>query len=245
MTTFTIDVEIRIGKENASVFNTWIPPVHTNDIELDRYGSLWGENEVLFLGAHYDIYSSSSFTSLGNRIGATTHSVPTSYTISNAKSPGGSVSGNFGEVLTILALESKITPRPLRVCHLSSVLSGAGAIKCPDLILESSPLSSDYLAFRTTNPTAPTFLPDIIPGECKNNAYLKALRQLAQYWIEISSASPIFGFGLISSINYRTNQVIKFNLLVPEDKPALISLLGSKPVDELKQRDFRGILYGF
>lgn len=247
LATFNINVDIIIGKSSGPVLNSWLPVLSTNDIEIDRYGSIWGESEVLNLGAHFDIYSSNSFGTMGNTIGTTTtYAPPPNITISTLKSPGSSISGNFGEVLTILALENKVAPNPLRVCHLTSTIRGIGAIKCPDLLLESTPFVDDYLTFRSRNLGAPLSLPEIIPGECKNNDYLKALRQLAQYWAEITVASPAYGFGLISSIDYRSNPPsIKFNLLIPEDINRLENLLTTTPVEELRQRDFRGCLYGF
>ncbi|PEE56866.1 hypothetical protein CN277_11045 [Bacillus cereus] len=85
------------------------------------------------------------------------------------KKPASSVSENFGEVLTILSLESKVAPKPLYVSHLTSIKSGRRAIQCPDLIVEPTPLLSDYSIFQVSNPALPP-LPDFIPGECKNGA---------------------------------------------------------------------------
>jgi hypothetical protein len=243
--THSIDVEIRVGRENAQPKNTWTTPLLTNDLEIDRYGSVWGESEFLYLGSHFNLYSSGTFTTLGGRVPApASHIVPTSIMSTPTKKPASSVSGNFGEVLTILSLESKVAPKSLYVSHLTSIKAGRRAIQCPDLIVESTPLLSDYSIFQASNPALPA-LPDFIPGECKNGAYLKALRQLSRYWEEIGSRSPLFGFGLISSINYQFPPSIKFNILVPENTANLAFLLYTNSIKKLVQDDFKGCLYGF
>lgn len=243
-TNHSINVEVRVGRENTSLVDNWTELI--NDLQIDRYGSVWGESEVLFLGSHFNLYSSGIFNKLGGSVHtSTTHVIPLSMMVNHVKKPASSVSGNFGEVLTILSLESKIAPRPLIVSHLTSVVAGRGSIKCPDLIVESAPLLPSYFMFRKANPTAPP-LPNLIPGECKNNAYLKALKQLAQYWKEIGCGSQLFGFGLISSINYNSSPLIKFNILVPKNRAKLALLLYSKKsIDKLVQNDFKGCLYGF
>lgn len=243
-TNHSLKVEVRVGRENTSFVDNWTEII--NDLQIDRYGSVWGESEVLFLGSHFNLYSSGIFNKLGGSVHTSTkHVIPSSIMVNHVKKPASSVSGNFGEVLTILSLESRIAPRPLIVSHLTSVVAGRGSIKCPDLIVESTPILPGYFEFRKGNPEAP-LLPNLIPGECKNNAFLKALKQLVQYWKEIGCRSQLFGFGLISSINYNSPPLIKLNILVPKSRTELALLLYSqKAIDELVQNDFEGCLYGF
>jgi hypothetical protein len=239
-----------------------VPQLSTDDIEVDMLGSMWGETQILQLGAHLDIYTNyrgRGTWSLANRVG-----IPPPRTLANSivpamsKRPGSSVSGNFGEVLTILALQSKVKGRDLRICHLCPAQGGPN-IKCPDLLLESTPLKEDYDIFKAgldpdiCNRCAgkhaiPVPLPDLplfMPGECKNSDFPGALRQLASYWKGVGASSPVYGFGLISSIKYQRPPRLKLNLLVPVYGARLTSLLAGKPNANLTGDDFQGILYGF
>lgn len=201
------------------------------------------------LGDHFDVYSQYGINQwpLVGRVGAvSTGVVPPSMKPANSKLPGASISGNFGEVLTVMALEAKVAPRNLQICHLCPV-QGHTKIKCPDLLLETSPFKRNYKIFKNKTTPSPPDMPQLIPGECKNNDFLKALRQLARYWVEVGPSSPVFGFGLISSINYRTPCNLKFNLLVPMNKAGLYTLLtsSSDKTDTLRQWELTGLLYGF
>ncbi|WP_349408729.1 hypothetical protein [Pseudalkalibacillus sp. SCS-8] len=243
MVSHKIKVDVIVGKSTAKIINSWTPEINTNDLQINRYGSLWGESEVLYLGSHFNLYSSGGFGAFKKTGGSTTKFIPSKMKVLSHKKPATSVSGNFGEVLTILALETKVAPNPLLVSHLTAVKSGT--IKCPDLIVESTPLLSDYSLFTAKCHTAPA-LPEFIPGECKNNAFVKAIRQLSKYWYEVGSRSPVFGFGLISRIEYKNPPNIKFNLLVPLNKVNLAHLLVKEEnIDNLTQADFRGCLFGF
>jgi len=217
----------------------------TSDIDIDTYGSIWGEKQILQLGMHFNIYNQYNTWYLNNQLSLIPNSsiLPSSVIMANSKLPGASVSGNFGEVLTIMALEKKVSPNYLRICHLCP--RPGVQIKCPDLLLETAPFFQEYNDYIRNSRQALPPLPPLIPGECKNSDFLGALRQLSVYWNQIGPRSALFGYGLISTINYRQNATLKFHILVPLDKPKLESTLVSKPVNELIQKDFRGGLYGF
>lgn len=258
MTIYNITVDVYVGGTRAAKVNSWNPSLSTSDVDINKYGSVWGERQVLRLGTHFNIYKNypQPAWSLSSSISSASSSViPTSLRQATDKLPAGSVSGNFGEVLTIMALEWKIAPRALRICHLCPS-SNCPNIKCPDLLVESYPLKQDYKIFKNPPSTSlprppnlpipPRNLPTYIPGECKNSDFLGGLRQLAKYWMEIGSKSPIFGFGFISRIDYRSCS-LKINLMVPLNSNGLGTMLAQPGLDEndLIQSDFKGLLYGF
>jgi len=255
------------------VMQRWSPDLFIDDIQVDKAGSLWGERQILQLGAHLDIYthyrrgSPRGIWRLGNGLTSTstntlrvTSMLAPTMQAARGKLPGSSVSGNFGEVVTILALESrKKQRRALQICHLCPS-PGNTTMKCPDLLLESDPLNGDYAIYMQSGSqggmcikcgrasrrpvTAPT-LPLFMPGECKNTNFIGALRQLATYWQQVKSGSPVFGFGLISTIQYQAPPELKLHLIVPENVARLNTLLAGGAVNNLIQTSFRGILYGF
>jgi hypothetical protein len=55
MTQHNIIVEIYMGVSKSPI-NIWDPVLSTTDTEIDKYGSIWGEREVLQLGAHFNTY---------------------------------------------------------------------------------------------------------------------------------------------------------------------------------------------
>lgn len=241
MTVHRINIELYIGI-NKSVFQTW-PVVETTDTEIDKYGAIWGEREVLQLGAHFNVYRRyPRGRRLRNRI-LVGSGIPASFEPLPNKLPGSSVSGNFGEVITILALEAQLLGRSLLVSHLCPA-RGHKELRCPDLIFEAAPLTQVYNSFRasfqqtqlwdTENITFPD-LPLYLPGECKNQNVRGAVGQMAQYWKEAGSQNPAFGFGLISSINYRDQPVLKMFLLIPRDKAQLYAVLQGKNEQEVKR----------
>jgi hypothetical protein len=250
-----------MGKKRRP-FNTWLPQLSTDDIEVDMLGSVWGERQVLHLGAHLDLYTNyrgRGTWPLSNPMGSPpSNSLAPSMEPAMSKLPGSSVSGNFGEVLTILALQSRINGRPLRICHLCPKRNSPN-IKCPDLLLESTPLVDDYNIFRGNfdprmcgrcgsrhaNPVPLPDLPLFMPGECKNSDTKGALRQLASYWKDVGDGSPVYGFGLISTIRYQRPPWLKLRLVVPVHRSRLTAVLASKANGSLEPADFRGCLYGF
>ncbi|MCK9857603.1 hypothetical protein [Paenibacillus sp. ATY16] len=249
---FKIIVEIYIGKTRPDFSKTpvfrprplsrWI--IHTNDFEVNVYGSIWGENLVLNLGNHMSVYRQPR-SSLWWQLNQTMSPINPHFQPQSVKVSASSITGNFGEVLTILALESRINlPRFMNICHLTSRYGG----KSPDLFLESNPLLNTYQRkFQIKNTLVRPNLPDFMPGECKNNDFLKALKQIAVYWFN-NQTSPDYGFGLVSSINFRqSNEIyLSFNLLIPRDIPKLRSQLTSETIaNAVKQEHFRETHYGF
>ncbi|MBV9786749.1 MAG: hypothetical protein JOZ51_01135 [Chloroflexi bacterium] len=247
-----IQIDIFIGKKCK--IRSWSPPLSTTDVEISKYGSLWGERQVLDLGPHYNLYSQYGAQTWDLQSQATLTALaalpeelePTPY-----KLPGGSVSGNFGEVLTILALETRILPRPLTVCHLCPK-PGFKRLKCPDLMLETAPLQPEYAVFQQSFQSSfwpedqlPQ-LPDFIPGECKNADFNGALQQLATYWRLVKEQSLVFGFGLISQIDYKKSR-LELHILVPRDRAALASVIMQSDFDPktLKPAHIAGSMYGF
>lgn len=274
MAKHTFKVTVFVGQEKV---RRWSPDLQVDDIQVDKAGSLWGEKQILHLGAHLDVYTHyrrgttrgrwrSGGTVSASTAGTlrTTSTLPPSYDPALGKLPGSSVSGNFGEVITILALEAKKRRRrALQICHLCP-RQGLTNLKCPDLLLESAPLQPDYELFKLkrlhglcsicglascASPVSPVLLPPLplfMPGECKNTNFLGALRQLVTYWQEAKQGSPVYGYGLISTIRYQRPPELKLHLMVPENAAALDTLLsGITSVDDLHQANFRGILYGF
>lgn len=219
--------------------------INTNDFELNMYGSLWGESLVLDLGNHLSIYRQRK--SLWWSLNQTISPINPTYESQTGKIAGSSVTGNFGEVFTILALEA-ILPYPtfLGICHITSK-SGK---RSPDIFVETTPLINVYdRKFRTKKRNIPTrpVLPSTIPGECKNSNFLEALRQLAVYWY-YSPHSLDYGYGLISTIDYKeSNEImVNLNLIIPKDIPLLRSnLISEKYAKGLKQEDLEDIMYGF
>jgi hypothetical protein len=261
MGTHTIEVKVHMGNKRRPI-RTWDPLLSTDDLEVDMLGSIWGERQILHLGAHLDLYTNymgRGTWGIGNRIGTLPPNIlAPSMEPAMSKLPGSSVSGNFGEVLTILALQSRIKGRDLRICHLCPVRGGPN-IKCPDLLLESAPLADDYDIFRGrfdprmcsrcgrrhVNPVPLPNLPLFMPGECKNSNSVGALRQLASYWKEVGDSSPVYGFGLISTVRYQRPPALKLRLLVPVHRAGLTAVLASKVNADLGPADFRGCVYGF
>lgn len=248
-----IKVDVIIGKKQK--IGSWNPAISTTDVEISKYGSIWGERQVLDLGSHYNLYSQYGTQAWKLQSQASPTAVaglPPQLQVTPNKLPGGSVSGNFGEVLTILALETRVLPRPLTICHLCPE-PGFTKLKCPDLLLETAPLQQDYLTFQQYYQNSlfsfvqqPPNLPDFVPGECKNSDFNGALQQLAAYWRLVGPSSAVFGFGVISQINYKKGQ-LELHILVPCDCTALASLLMQPTYDvkTLKLNDVTGRLYGF
>jgi hypothetical protein len=217
----------------------------TNDLEINMYGSLWGESLVLQLGNHLSVYRQSG--SLWWALNQTISPINPSYEPQTGKVAGSSVTGNFGEVFTILALESLLPfPRFLGICHITSSYGK----RSPDIFLETAPILDFYnQKFKNKKKTMP-LRPDLkplIPGECKNSDFLSALRQLAVYWY-FSPRSPDYGYGLISTVDYKQPNeiVVNLNLIIPKDITKLQSILTSEKVaKEIKQKDLEDVLYGF
>lgn len=204
---------------------------------------MWGERHVLHLGAHFDIYSMTAPASWGltSSIGTPPPgSLPVNMQIADHKLPGSSISGNFGEVLTVFCLES-LSRRPLQIGHLRANVANKSA---PDLMIETTPLAHHFQKLGIPYP-----IPSIIPAECKNSEFTSALRQICKYWVQATTGSSTFGFGLISNISYRYRSVktpqVTFYLLAPVSTSALATLLASHPPDDLRRDDFKGCLYGF
>ncbi|MEO4052950.1 hypothetical protein [Solibacillus sp. CAU 1738] len=221
----------------------WI--INTNDFELNMYGSLWGESLVLDLGNHLSVYRQKS--SLWWALNQTVSPINPSYAPQTGKTAGSSVTGNFGEVLTILALESLVPyPEFLGICHITSKYGK----RSPDIFVETTPLIDVHnKKFKNKKKTSPSRSnwPSSIPGECKNSDFLEALRQLAVYWF-YSQSSDDFGYGLISTINYEeSNEImVNLNLIIPKDIPKLRGILISeKDAKGLKQKDLKDVMYGF
>lgn len=245
-----IAVDLYVGPKQKVA--SW-PALQTTDLQINWYGSLWGERQVLDLGYHFTVYKEykKSAWILADQMGyVSPDSLSSATQLAISKLPGGSVSGNFGEVLTILVLESRLT-RPLRVSHLCPIPKHKN-LKCPDLLVETTPLQEDYTMFR--NKVAPPLfpelmpppLPDILPGECKNSDFLGALRQIAAYWHGVQVNSPLFGFGLIAQINYNDPPLLRFTILAPKSTDNLQKLLASRiDTSELISKNFKGSLYGF
>ncbi|WHX40371.1 hypothetical protein QNH36_22465 [Mesobacillus sp. AQ2] len=219
--------------------------IESSTFELNMYGSLWGESLVLQLGNHLSVYRQKG--SLWWALNQTISPINPSYEPQTGKTAGSSVTGNFGEVFTILALESlKPTSQFLGVCHITST-SGK---RSPDLFVETSSIIDSYndkfKLKKRSSPLRPD-LPPLIPGECKNSDFLNALRQLAVYWYN-SPGSRDYGYGLISTIDYKQPDeiFINLNLIIPKDDSLLRSMLVSEEVaKKIKQEDLEGIMYGF
>lgn len=227
-----VEVIVRIGKKEVARWNEAI-----TDQEISMYGSIWGECQVLSLGDHYNVYTETEQANwfFPPRLTQPTFFSHTGVSIAPSKKHGGSVSGNFGEVFTIIALEAMNNNNPIRICHLSS------QNKCPDLFLESAPLLKYY---QLSNVTLP-LLPDLIPGECKNTGFIKAVRQLVSFWNDIGRSNDVFGFGIISNIEYKQRKALTITILAPIDKLALELKVCSKPLADITQADLGGYIYGF
>lgn len=217
-----------------------------NDMDITSYGSIWGENQVLHLGSHFEVYSRKNrYQKRWNLYNTISKNIPiySGIEVQTQKKPASSVSGNFGEVLSIMALEHMVAPRQLQVCHLTSKIKGRNASKCPDLLVESRPFKKPYKKFKKKNPNAPE-LPAFLPGECKNNYSIRALRQLTSYWLEIGPQADTYGFGFISCINYADpSNSIEIYLLIPKNKAKLQKLLSNNA--NITHEDFKGCFYGF
>lgn len=239
MTYHNINLQIRIGNLKAPILQTEsVKPI--KDIVLDAYGTYYGETEILHLGSHLNKYIVSSFHDINRNRPTNPHHVlgiPGSTKIPTHKKAAPSVSGNLGEVLTCYALED-IAKSSIAINSISALKSGA--IRCPDFIVETRPLTAalSYLPR----------LPDYIPCECKNNDFLEALRQLASYWKELPYPHPSFGYGIISSLDYSGSITLKFNFITPilskiNDFNVLLNSIDS--VKEINQKDLGGYLNEF
>jgi hypothetical protein len=253
VTKHSLSVELYVGLGKQKVhLQSWSSVVDTTDTEINAYGSIWGERQVLNLGSHFNIYSQykASQWGIANQLGLfPLQSIPTMMNVASSKLPGGSVSGNFGEVLTVLALQAKVPPRKqraLRVGHLCPK-PGHANIKCPDLLIETEPIRKDYDLYRTAYAPDLPELPELIPGECKNDDHLGAMRQIVSFWGDLDPFSSGFGFGLISSISYANPPSIRFNLLVCEDDYQLYCKMTSAYFnpERVVIADMKGCLHGF
>lgn len=252
MSNHAISTQLYIGLGRRKILlQSWSTTLAVTDVEIDTYGSIWGERQVLNLGSHFNLYSNydPNQWQIGNQMGLFGLNVlPSTAQIASLKLPGGSISGNFGEVLTVLALQAKVPPRrnrSLRVGHLCPT-PGNTSVKCPDLLVETAPLEQEYNEYSSRFENTLPRLPQFLPGECKNSDTLGALRQIITYWQSSGANNACFGFGLISSIHYRSPSSITFNLLVPRNVENLNNLL-SQPgfdVQTIKQAHMQGILYG-
>jgi hypothetical protein len=97
METHTIEVSVHIGKKRQSI-RAWTPQLSTDDFEVDKLGSMWGERQILQLGAHLDLYTNYRGRGtwvLNNRVGALpSGTLASSMEPAMSKLPGSSVSGN-------------------------------------------------------------------------------------------------------------------------------------------------------
>ncbi|PFE93428.1 hypothetical protein [Bacillus thuringiensis] len=216
--------------------------IDTNDSELNIYGSLWGESLVLQLGNHLSIYRQPE--SLWWALNQTISPIHPAYKPQHLKVAGTSIAGNFGEVFTILALESQISyPNFLNVCHITSVSNSSS----PDLFLETEPFVQVYNQKFNKRKIRPELVP-FIAGECKNSDFSKAFRQLAAYWSSYPSSGD-FGYGLISTIDYKqpNELIVNFNLIIPRDESKVKSILASKDKKQLRLNSIKvkEAFYGF
>lgn len=256
MTTHNIKAELYIGLGRKKIAVTsWDTMVSLTDNAIDTYGSIWGERQVLNLGAHFNLYSIANRASwqLQHQLGEKgLAALPSSVKPAPEKMPGGSVSGNFGEVLTVMVLQQKVPKRrdrSLRVGHLCPT-QGFSFQKCPDLLVENGPIKDDYMKIQKQLPSLPN-LPPFLPTECKNSDKLGALRQIVEYWRYSSLGSMGYGYGLLSSIKYKNSFIaspsITFNLLVPKQKYGLREIL-QKPnfkSEDITIKYLKEVLHGF
>ncbi|TKH01450.1 hypothetical protein FC682_23080 [Peribacillus simplex] len=248
---YDFDITFRIGKDNSTKD---VQKINITDKTINMFGSLYGESQILDLGNHFNLYHLKGKKKWRLRGGSTPLSphIPSGILLNLEKKPGTSVSGNFGEVLTILILKKLFLPKKLTICHLKSKK------KCPDLMLDSSVFDTYYSSSKTLKYSLPS-LPDILLGECKNTNFPEALTQLATIWYEMGDPSvyknPLFGFGVISNLYYKTNPPkIRFSIISPVNRTALYKKLndaekgiGITPpgIKNMKINDFKGgLLYG-
>ncbi|EEK75682.1 hypothetical protein P5808_05340 [Bacillus cereus] len=251
-----IQIHIRIGSK-IDLENFYY---YTDDWELDALGSQWGERMVLNLGQHFNVYRnqiasewalSNTLTTASSHLTAPILVNP--FTINIEKDYGSSISGNFGEVLTIQALKLLSPSVRYNICHLKSGTD----TKTPDLFLNSDAFISIYGDYRKKckpKDRPPAELPNYMPGECKNTQYIEAIRQIASYWRIVGENSDDFGFGLVSNLAFRniSEPKITFTLLIrrEENRKDLNKMLNLKKyegtkIKKLIQKDLGKYLYGF
>ncbi|MGE8205835.1 hypothetical protein ACQKP0_14865 [Heyndrickxia sp. NPDC080065] len=246
---YQFEVTFRIGKDNSTKD---VKEINITDKIINMFGSLYGESQIIDLGNHFNLYHQYGkhkwHLSKGGKT-AVPKSFPKHISINLEKKPGTSVSGNFGEVLTIFILKKLFLPKKLTICHLTSNRT------CPDLILDSSVIDT-YWSSKAPKYSLPP-LPHILLGECKNTKFPEALNQLASIWYEMGPppSNPLFGFGIISNLKYRTvPPKITFSIISPANDTALYNKLDdvangrvktTPTIKSMKLDDFKGgLLYG-
>ncbi|MED4229508.1 hypothetical protein [Neobacillus cucumis] len=244
------EITFRIGKDNSTKD---VQKLNITDKIITMFGSLYGESQILDLGNHFNLYHLYGKNKWPIRMGGSpvlpTH-FPKHISINLEKKPGTSVSGNFGEVLTIFILKKLFLPKILTICHLTSKK------KCPDLMLDSSVVDTYYSSSKTLKYFLPP-LPHILLGECKNTKFPEALNQLASVWYEMGPppSNPLFGYGIISNLNYKTfPPKITFSIISPANNTTLYNKLddvangrikSTPSIKSMKLDDFKGgLLYG-
>ena len=69
MTIHNIKAELYIGlgKKKVSV-DSWNSTIPTSDSAIDTFGSIWGERQVLNLGIHFNLYSTTNEATSASRL---------------------------------------------------------------------------------------------------------------------------------------------------------------------------------
>lgn len=244
-----IDIEcsfFRASQPNNPIGRPHIYRVTKSEIGI--YGDLYTGNLIRSLGVHYSDYV--------NAIGAPVWRINNRYrtpsvgriTLHSEKHKSQAVTGNIGEAVVMLALESA-----MRTTNLPFQRMKAHRLKCPDFRFFCNWTNIDALWGTTLSSTG--ILPDDMPLEVKTHLnkdsgyLLEALEQLVQYWNECdrNGNQEAVGYGVIARIDLDVKRnpgsmqhFIRYFLFAKKDSFTLdkfqwvIVLLKS---DKFKQKD--------
>lgn len=170
--------------------------------EIGIYGNLYTGNLIRSLGVHYDDYVNASgapIWTINNRYQG--HSIGR-IKLHSEKHKSQAVTGNIGEAVVMLALESSMGVRNLPFHRMK-----AHQIKCPDFRFYCNWSNID--ALWGTSLSSLSTLPDNLPLEVKTHLkkdsgyLLDALEQLLKYWTECDREGILnaVGYGVIARID--------------------------------------------
>lgn len=188
-----------------------------SDWEIGQFGALYGENLLLSLARHYQLYTnpvSSGFdiihnTYTGNSVGR--------FDLLSLKKKAPLVSGNIGEAIAMPALTAccnvPINAMPFQRFHAS--------VKCPDYRFATEPtlLSTLWNIPLSKFSNFPEDLPMEVKSHLGNDQKypIGALQQLKSYWKECVISYPQgVGFGVISRVNLKS-RTIRYFLFIPKN----------------------------
>lgn len=227
--------EISVGLNSSPVAEGTFK---TSFAELDRYGILWGESLILYVGQHHSYYKNSSSLFVHPISSKLTMNPTTGYQSRTQKIASSGVIGGIGEVLLCLFFEKVIGLSNSQIAHITYTTT---LKKSPDLVIESS--ASSYLAKlfdpslplpnqKIHNATTATLIhtelsskswTDHFPIECKTSKkdgqqIDAGLEQLLEYW---NCVSTMNGHGIITRIILEELTTISLTLLLPDPKKTL------------------------